>query len=163
MQFFFLEAIDLELPAIGAVQGRQPHTAREDLYETLIHDFGELPGKKKVNEAQFAVVNVNPSVVPNPYVPAFRIFSYNATGAADYNGTQLRINKDRKHGHPRGPKVDKKRCKDEPWRDTWRCHLTEKWHSDPESPVRTNTLWTPLGFAQVGSRFTESRLATRDG
>jgi endopolyphosphatase len=107
-----------------------------------MQDFGGLPRRKAADEAGFAAVNVNPSVVPE-YVPAFRVYAYNITAAP------VRASKDRHHGHHRGPKGDKRRCKEAPWRDTWRCRLTAKWHSDPASPARANGRWTPLGFAQV--------------
>ncbi|TRM67571.1 Metallo-dependent phosphatase-like protein [Schizophyllum amplum] len=55
---------------------------KSDLWETLVDDFGELPGEKKVTDLdEYAVVNVGPSVVPNPYVPTFRVYAYNVTGA----------------------------------------------------------------------------------
>jgi hypothetical protein len=226
LQFFFLEGRDLDLPgdepaslkniSLSSSSSSQlyseddPKTAREDLFATLLHDFSELPKHRKAtDEAQYAIVNVNPSVVPNPYVPAFRVYVYNTSEArryipasteefdtdfseadvdeeydvdadadvdededdadsdADINGThngtfdstlndmRVTIGKDRKHGHHRGPKGDKQKCKEMPWRDTWYCRLpSEKgergpWHSDPASPIRRNGRWTPLGFAQV--------------
>jgi endopolyphosphatase len=119
-------------------------------------DFGELPTRKAADEANFVPVNVNPSVVPE-YLPAYRVYAYNTTGRP----SPPRTTKDRHHGHHRGPKVDKKRCKDAPWRDTWRCRLTEKWHSDPDSPARTNRRWTPLGFAQASHCATGTPAANR--
>ncbi|KAJ7507820.1 endopolyphosphatase [Mycena galericulata] len=133
--FFFLEADDLALHEPQAV------TSKEDLFETLIADFAAMPKAKNVNLDNYAVINVSPSVVPNPYLPSFRVFSYNVTGAATSLG--------RKHGHPRGGGKDKeKQCKLDAYRETWRCQLNESWHSDPDAPSRSNQLWTPLGYAQ---------------
>jgi endopolyphosphatase len=145
LQFFFLEATELDLPAESSGAAKPRPNSHEDLYTVLLQDFAELPKRKATDEANFVPVNVAASLVPNPYFPAFRIYVYNTTGAT----SPTIQGKNRKHGHRRGPKVDKKRCKDAPWKDRWRCHLTSKWHIDPDSPARKNKLWTPLGFAQV--------------
>ncbi|KAJ7433853.1 hypothetical protein B0H11DRAFT_2120644 [Mycena galericulata] len=122
--FFFLEADDLALHEPQAV------TSKEDLFETLIADFAAMPKAKNVNLDNYAVINVSPSVVPNPYLPSFSGVPYN-------------------HGHPRGGGKDKeKQCKLYAYRETWRCQLNESWHSDPDAPSRSNQLWTPLGYAQ---------------
>jgi len=128
-------------------KGEAPTPANEDgLYKTLLKEFSALPKSPKM--ADYAVVNVAPSVVPNPYLPAFRIFSYNITDArGDY---RLATKKKRKHGHPRGDKGNKTvHCKSEEYQNTWRCHLDQPWFSDPDSPSRSNQRWSPLGFAQV--------------
>lgn len=141
--FRFLEADDLELPADPP--GAQPRAARTDLYASLITDFEDLPRRRKIDEGDYAVVNVAPAVVPNPYTPAFRIFSYNVSGAPtragaaaaaaegpagvrlEHGGEEGAMGKDRKHGHHRGGKGDKKSgCKEgRPWADTWRCQLRQ--------------------------------------
>ncbi|KAF8897542.1 endopolyphosphatase [Infundibulicybe gibba] len=139
---FFVEAIDLQL-----VEG--PHNSTYmDLYDTLLVEFDALPkSAKATNMDDYAVINVAPPVVPNPYVPTFRVFSYNISGAGhDGDPTEQ---KKRKHGHHRGDHGNKAaKCKTEPYRNTWKCHLNESWYSDPHSPSRTNRLWTPLGYAQ---------------
>ena len=55
--------------------------AHDGLYDDLMDDFGRMRKEKKRDEADYAVVNVSPSVVPNPLLPSFRVFSYNVTGA----------------------------------------------------------------------------------
>ncbi|KAJ7047361.1 endopolyphosphatase [Mycena alexandri] len=136
--FFFLEADDLDIvePATSPLRGQQ------DLFETLLADFAAMPKAKVINLDEYAVINVSPSVVPNPYLPSFRVFSYNVTGAAI-------TNLGRKHGHRRGKNKDKAaQCKLDAYRETWRCQLNEEWHSDADAPSRSNQLWTPLGYAQ---------------
>jgi endopolyphosphatase len=131
-----------------------------DLYQTLLHEFSAIPKTSdKVNLDDYAVINVSPPVVPNPYLPTFRIFSYNITridnasdieedGFSQTTKTQLK----RKHGHHRGEHGNKaSQCKTEPFKDTWKCRLNETWYSDPDAPSRRNTQWTPLGYAQVHS------------
>jgi endopolyphosphatase len=145
LQFFFLEADDLK---VWSQHDASPEvivtSSVDDLYDTLLHDFGALRKLgKKLSHDNFAVINVSPSVVPNPYLPSFRIFSYNITGAESRQITPLK----RKHGHKHGGKEEKK-CKGRQ-RKTWKCNLKEPWHSDPEAPSRNNTLWSPLGYAQV--------------
>jgi endopolyphosphatase len=117
------------------------------LYYSLIDDFGELPKKGKTDLDNYGVVNVSPSVVPNPYLPSFRIYTYNITHAGD--NTNMKKKKKRKHGHRRGEGNKAELCKKKANKDSWRCKLDKPWHSDPDAPSRTNTLWSPLGYAQV--------------
>jgi endopolyphosphatase len=133
----------------------------DGLYDELIEDFTALRREVKArSEDDFAVVTVAPSVVPNPYLPSFRVYAYNVTAAADGSMLLKKTKKDKKDkkkkkkkkGHRRGPqKGDRfKLCKEDEARlKSWRCHLAEEWHSDPDAPCRTNKLWTPLGYAQV--------------
>jgi endopolyphosphatase len=67
----------------------------------------------------YAVVNVAPSVVPNPYLPSFRIYSYNTTGGTERPSEQEK----RRHGHRRGSDGNNATCKSDKYADTWRCHL----------------------------------------
>ena len=129
-KFFFLKADDL-LDGLGA--GRQHYSTWKTLFETLIGEFSDLPDPMDYDH--YAVVNVSPSVVPNPYVPSFRVFSYNITGT-----TRVDHASDKPRGSERR---HRKKC------ESWRCQVGQ-WHSDPESPSRKNGLWTPLGYAQVG-------------
>ena len=62
-----------------------PETQRKkkDLYGTLLKEFAQMRKSiEKIDHDNYAVVNVAPSVVPNPYLPSFRIFSYNISGPA---------------------------------------------------------------------------------
>jgi len=121
------------------------------LYRTLLDEFAELPKSKKLDEDNFGVVNVSPPVVPNPYLPSFRIFSYNVS---DSEGQQRR-NQDREAGMVELKKPGSggrfSKCSHKEYRDTWRCQLNQTWHSDATSPSRMNQLYTPLGYAQVRS------------
>lgn len=146
-QFFFLEAIDLvpktKFKFINGV----------GLYESLLKDFSTLPKSSNIVMDEYAVVNVAPSVVPNPYLPSFRIFTYNISRNAQHElqgALKKKKGSKRKHGHDRGNKGNKTtHCQIEEHQETWICHLNDPWHSDPDSPSRSNQRWTPLGFAQV--------------
>ena len=144
-----MEAIDLQfLPE----DDEQPSKMGQELYETLLREYSALPAKPKdLDFADYAIVNVAPSVVPNPYLPGFRVFVYNIS-AGDNVDTEG--SKKRKHGHRHGNHGDKASyCRTEIYRDTWKCYLNESWHSDSESPSRSNKQWTPLGYAQVRAMY----------
>ncbi|TDL29508.1 hypothetical protein BD410DRAFT_26204 [Rickenella mellea] len=146
--FFFIEKDDLDLPEENSRARR-----KEMLDEALLNDFSELPKEGKTNLDEFAVVNVAPSVVPNPYVPSFRVFTYNVTGAEEDGGIEARRKKKkkkgskRKHGHRR-PEKDRpaKECKEK--EERWECRPKKPWYSDASAPSRKNELWSPLGYAQ---------------
>ncbi|KAG6821271.1 hypothetical protein H0H93_002381 [Arthromyces matolae] len=140
--FSFLESIDLEFTddknKFSVLRSATP------LYDTLLREYAALP-LKKLNHDEYTVVNIAPSVVPNPYLPSFRIFAFNVTGER-YN---YKVNKGREHGHQRGDGGDKdKKCLLKKYKNTWKCYLNETWNSDPESPSRSNKQWSPLGYAQ---------------
>lgn len=134
-------------------------SSNKGLFDSIIDNFSDIPkASKKVDHDNYGVINVSPSIVPNPYLPTFRIFSYNVTGtqsAADIQLTSpddyVHTHKDRTPGHHRGRKDGDKKalCKKKEHRDTWKCRLRDPWFSDEAAPSRTNSLWTPLGFAQV--------------
>ncbi|KAL0070755.1 Endopolyphosphatase [Marasmius tenuissimus] len=160
--FFFVEAVDLELeldrqkdmPA-GETPGGVEINGEGDLYSAIMDDFATLPSTSKVELDEYAVINVSPPVVPNPYLPTFRIFSYNISSVEAAVNKKKKKKKGkkggkRKPGHHRGKHGDKSvHCKEEPFQTSWKCHLSnDTWHSDPESPSRKNQLWTPTGYAQ---------------
>jgi endopolyphosphatase len=115
-------------------------------------NFYDPTKPKDLDFADYAIVNVAPPVVPNPYLPAFRVFAYNISAGDDTEIMKTIMGKKRRHGHRRGDHDDKASyCRKEIYRETWKCYLNESWHSDPESPSRNNKQWTPLGYAQVCS------------
>jgi endopolyphosphatase len=142
-----LEAGDLEFPSksdLAPASDTVKSEGHDGLYDSLINDFGDLPTKGKTDHDNYGVVNISPSVVPNPYLPSFRIYTYNITNNRDY------VNKKkRKHGHRRGAGNKDELCKKKKYKNSWRCKLDKPWHSDPDAPSRMNTLWSPLGYAQV--------------
>jgi len=159
--FFFLTTEDMILPDEDE-DSLQAWRKRESLAETLMNDFGELPSAKKTDLDEYAVINVSPSVVPNPYLPSFRVFAYNITGAPvirqEGQGTdddttidaekKKKKGSKRKHGHGH-PKKDKNiDCSKKEYRDTWACRPKKPYHASEDSPSRENQLWTPLGYAQ---------------
>ncbi|KZP17262.1 endopolyphosphatase [Athelia psychrophila] len=148
--FHFIEANDLNIWAEPA-KAMSP----SGLFEGIIETFENIPKESKIDYDDYGVVNVSPSVVPNPYLPSFRIFSYNITDAGSQmmrpSDSKLRVHttKDRTPRHRSGRAGDKKKlCKLKEYRDTWKCQLREAWHSDEEAPSRQNKLWSPLGYAQ---------------
>jgi endopolyphosphatase len=156
-QFFFIEAIDLELELDNQQRTAEDVDTTENggLYDAIIEDFSKLPSTSKVNLDRFAVINVSPPVVPNPYLPTFRIFSYNVSGYETV-GEEEKKKKKKKGGrkgpgHHRGDHGNKDvLCKETPYSLSWKCHLSnDSWNSDPEAPSRMNKLWSPTGYAQV--------------
>ncbi|KAJ8454870.1 hypothetical protein ONZ51_g12778 [Trametes cubensis] len=124
---------------------------KKELYRLLLQEFSDLPRAQNLNHDNYAVVNVAPSVVPT-YLPSFRIFAYNTTGEAYLPGQLGNASLD--ESQPGRPSRSLKAlsgalCADAEHAESWRCHLEEEWHSNPESPSRMNRLWTPLGYAQV--------------
>ena len=146
LQFSFLEAIDLEFTKdeeIKVAKGR-------GLYEMLLAEYSAIPTKiGDLDLGEYAVVNTAPPVVPNPFVPSFRVYSYNISAGDEIT----RRKRNRNRGHRRGDRHEKEaHCKLERNRDTWKCFLNATRHTDPDSPSRSNRLWTPLGYAQVSYR-----------
>jgi endopolyphosphatase len=149
-QFFFLDAEDLhtfpKLDSQKSEHGKFKVRSGGTLYGSLLEEFSSLPNSPKMTD--YAVVNVAPSVVPNPYLPAFRVFSYNITGAS---GDTHMVNQKRKHGEHRNDRNSTASCENPDYQKTWRCHLDQPWNSDENSPSRSNQRWSPLGYAQVSA------------
>ncbi|KAI0750846.1 Metallo-dependent phosphatase-like protein [Daedaleopsis nitida] len=119
---------------------------KKELYRLLLEEFGDLPKAQNLDLDNYGVVNVSPSVVPQ-YLPSFRIFVYNHTGVQYEPGDLGGV--DEQPGRSRSMKdTVGALCADPEYENTWRCQLTKPWHSSPRAPSRTNTLWTPLGYAQ---------------
>ncbi|EKM59064.1 uncharacterized protein PHACADRAFT_249247 [Phanerochaete carnosa HHB-10118-sp] len=151
--FFFLDARTLE--SDGSMDGGSAHTSgkHKDLYATLLKDFDHLyKTEKDLDYDGIAVVNVAPSVVPSPYLPSFRIISYNITGSRYVPGLlgDSDTGSGDNHQHYLGDFMDRERlCQgSSSFNESWRCRLNSPWHSSPHSPSRTNRLFTPLGYAQ---------------
>ncbi|KAH9977959.1 endopolyphosphatase [Lactifluus volemus] len=147
--FFLLEAGDLEFLSESDLTPVDNITlkGRKRLYDSLVDDFSNLPKKGETDHDNYGVVNVSPSVVPNPYLPSFRIYTYNITQARDSAYVKSKKPK-RKHGKQRGGGDKQKLCKKKKYEDSWRCKFDQPWHSDPDAPSRINSLWSPLGYAQ---------------
>ncbi|KAJ8456328.1 hypothetical protein ONZ45_g18763 [Pleurotus djamor] len=151
--FTFVEAEDLQIVEPPRVAG-----GKEELWKDLLQEFAALPKAKDLDYDNYSVINVSPPVVPNPYVPTFRVFSYNITGyKTGFEGMGKR--KHRKNRGKHGNKATE--CKKEPYKSSWKCHLDEPWHSDADSPSRQNRLWTPLGYAQYYIPHLENANKTR--
>jgi endopolyphosphatase len=149
-QFFLLEADDLQLDELDTADDNLLYTAgRDSLFQALMEDFSAIPRISNDSDYDnYAIINVSPSVVPNPYLPAFRVYVFNITHTDEVKAKKK--GKKRKHKHPSGPHGDKeRRCREAPYEDTWKCRLNQPWHSDGSAPSRRNELWTPVGYAQV--------------
>ncbi|KZT12740.1 uncharacterized protein LAESUDRAFT_13671 [Laetiporus sulphureus 93-53] len=151
--FFFIDAESIREERNSTPTRGDPHDeGRKGLYKTLLRVFEDIKTPHKISYDDYGVVNVSPSVVPNPYLPSFRIFTYNITGTpyipADVRraGTSIEAGSDSARSEDRQA-VDSSACQE---RDSWSrtCRLWQPWHSSPDSPSRTNTLWSPLGYAQ---------------
>ncbi|KAG2141710.1 Metallo-dependent phosphatase-like protein [Suillus bovinus] len=157
--FYFVKAADLN---VSPEEDRMiSHSSEGTMFEALMADFKALAKRSKhLNYDDYAVVNVSPSLVPNPYLPSFRVFSYNISGlgsttvgAVGEDEYLLMTKKERasrwkhlpyRHGNDGN---DGRQCTSAEYRDSWRCKF-RPWRSDSHAPSRQNTLWTPLGYAQ---------------
>ena len=129
------------------------------LFDSLLADFSKIPEPlKEIHYDSYAVLNINSAIVPHPYIPSFRVFAYNITGlsstvkdiSSDPHLQKTKaawrrraLNKEQIH------MLKKQKCERKKYRNTWRCHFGKPWHSNSESPSRRNSLWSPLGYAQV--------------
>jgi len=156
--FFFLDAQVMSNPSsnrsIDMVDPVGAQRKKKDLYGTLLKEFAHMHhGVKKVDHDNYAVVNVAPSVVPNPYLPSFRIFSYNISGPAYLPGQLGDTGTTEGQGLTEGDlqgnvSLEAFSCSDEAFQKEERCRKVKSWNSSPNSPSRRNTLWSPLGYAQ---------------
>lgn len=117
------------------------------LYKILLEEFALLPQPKKIDLDEYAIINVSPSLVPNPYLPTFRIFTYNITNVEDALADGSLGQKTRQIPQGNGRKASL--CEEERYRDSWKCKLEFNPPSNPDAPSRRSKLWTPLGYAQV--------------
>lgn len=148
--FSFLEADEIDMSA--------EISSSSTIFETLIADFSEIPEPlEDTHYDNYAVVNVNAAIVPNPYIPSFRIFTYNTTGLSGfakdvssdpYLQTIKASQRHRALNQRQIRPFKTPKCEHEEYHNTWRCQFDKPWHSDSESPSRRNSLWSPLGFAQ---------------
>lgn len=163
-QFFLLDSADLARPSLSETPDNiDDHPIGlqrkyKELYDNLLKDFAGLPkASQNINHDNYAVVNVAPALVPNPYLPSFRIFVYNTTGIAYTPGdlghnAQLDSEATETHGTDnRLSDLAASLCANPANENTWRCKLDQPWHSNESSPSRENRLWTPLGYAQVSA------------
>lgn len=146
----------MKIKSGATVKPDSPGTRNQaTLLEELFKTFEALPKAKQVDLDQYAIINVSPSVVPNPYLPSFRVYSYNITGVStiglkDDIKERIKEEKSQRHHHRRkGERGEEPDCKQEKHQGTWACRPKKPYHVDPESPSRTNQLWSPLGYAQV--------------
>ncbi|CAL1700593.1 unnamed protein product [Somion occarium] len=153
--FFFLDAQEVthngQARSSDALEEDEQDVKKKhkDLYGSLLKNFNHVSKVSNIDHDNYAVVNVAPSVVPNPYLPSFRIFSYNISGSPYVPG-DLGVIVDGRG--PRGSNAPRPDCLDDLARQNAtfekECHPSGHWNSSPNSPSRRNGLWSPLGFAQ---------------
>jgi endopolyphosphatase len=163
LEFYYVEAADLNIRDEGDTLLSQ-RSESGTIFDELMASFEALPeASEHLNYDDYSIVNVSPSLVPNPYLPTFRVFSYNISGlqssfvgAVGEDEYLKKTKMDRvsrwkhlpyRHGNREnnGPQ-----CGSAGYRDSWRCKGFRPWRSDGRAPSRQNSLWSPLGYAQVG-------------
>jgi len=152
--FSFLDADDIDM----SIKESTATSSGITLFDMLIADFSEIPSPlEEIHYDNYAVVNTNAAIVPNPYIPSFRVFAYNITGLSSaakdissdpYLQTTKAAWRRRSLNHEHARELKKPKCQRKEYRNTWRCHFDKPWYSDGESPSRSNSLWSPLGYAQ---------------
>ena len=152
IQFFLLDAQALSRRHNASLTSGNEATVlkhnKKELYRLLLQEFADVPKAENLDHDNYGVVNVAPSLVPT-YLPSFRIFVYNTTGELYEPGHLGRDSFERRTRSRSMRDVAGQLCDDVEYANTWRCKLTQPWHSNPRSPSRENMLWTPLGYAQV--------------
>jgi len=153
--FSLLDADDIDM---STTESTTPTSTGTTLFDMLIADFSEIPSPlEEIHYDNYAVVNTNAAIVPNPYIPSFRVFTYNITGLSSpvkdissdpYLQTTKAAWRRRSLNHEHVRELKKPKCESKEYRNTWRCHFGKPWYSDSESPSRSNSLWSPLGYAQ---------------
>ncbi|KAG1735733.1 Metallo-dependent phosphatase-like protein [Suillus paluster] len=146
--FSFLDADDIGMDMSAEI------FSGSTIFETLIADFLEIPEPlEETHYDNYAVVNVNAAIVPNPYIPSFRVFAYNTTGLSGFArdvGSDPYLQTTKATRRRRALNDKQVRASKKPMCElkTWKCQFDKPWHSDSESPSRSNSLWSPLGYAQ---------------
>lgn len=158
-EFYYVEAADLN---IG--HGLRPQSSKSGtIFDDLMASFEALPETSgHLDYDDYAIVSVSPSLVPNPYLPTFRVFSYNISGLESpsvggisgdeyFQKTRMERATRWKHLPYRHGNRGKNgaECGSAEYRDSWRCKHFHPWRVDSHAPSRQNSLWTPLGYAQV--------------
>lgn len=152
--FYFMKADDVHVDGDAKLKtfNLTEHTA--SLFDTLVADFSRLPAPQDgMDYGNYAVVNVNPSVVPNPYVPTFRAYAYNVTGLPTSGvrevGGSERCDRVGFRGSPDYQGKSESGAMKWEGRDELKgCGVDFDGRVPFGSPSRRNLLWTPLGYAQ---------------
>lgn len=144
-------------------------TRAEDLKRIecdLKHDYGTLPGPSRTDMDYYSAFHLAPSVVPT-YFPSVRVWTYNTTPAHgnrpwaasshvddfDYNDTAaldglLFGDELEDEGDDDVYITGGRRSHRRPHRKQRRRHRKLPRYASADSPIRSNTFLTPLGFSQ---------------
>ncbi|KAI6113670.1 hypothetical protein EV401DRAFT_2090727 [Pisolithus croceorrhizus] len=150
--FYFMKADDVHVDGDANLGTLNLAEHAASLFDMLVADFSRLPGPQDgIDYGDYAVVNVNPSVVPNPYVPTFRAYAYNVTGLQEVGGGE-RHDRFGFRGSPDHQGMSESgtmKGRGGPERDKLEgCGVDFDCGVHFGSPSRRNLLWTPLGYAQ---------------
>lgn len=167
---FFVQEDEEEARAQVAdvAQGEgEVHVKEEGLPGDLRQDYSTLPGKGRTNEDMYSVFYIAPSIVPT-YYPSIRLWTYNTTEEGRYIAATspaqpaIAVEEDieeedenedeedldspfrslsRHHHRPTPPKKRKGKKHKKKRRALPR-------HASPDSPSRTNTYLSLLGYSQ---------------
>ncbi|KAI6003997.1 hypothetical protein EDD15DRAFT_2385097 [Pisolithus albus] len=155
--FYFMKADDVHVDGDTKLKTLKLTEHAASLFDALVADFSRLPGPQDgMDYGNYAVVNVNPSVVPNPYVPTFRAYVYNVTGLPTGGGREVggserydRVGFRGSPDHQGKPEGGAMKWEGGPGRDELKaCGVDFDGRVPFGSPSRWNLLWTPLGYAQ---------------
>lgn len=53
---------------------------KKDLYHVLMKQFSKIKEPEKADVDTYSIIHTTPSLVPNPFVPAIRVWGYNVSG-----------------------------------------------------------------------------------
>lgn len=155
--FYFMKADDVHVDGDTKLKTLKLTEHAASLFDALVADFSRLPGPQDgMDYGNYAVVNVNPSVVPNPYVPTFRAYVYNVTGLPTGRGREVgeserydRVGFRGSPDHQGKSESGAMKWEGGPGRDELKaCGVDFDGRVPFGSPSRWNLLWTPLGYAQ---------------
>jgi endopolyphosphatase len=164
-EFYYVSVADLDVRPEGDTPLFQS-SKKGTIYDEVMASFEALPEtSEQLNYDDYAIVSVSPALVPNPYLPTFRIFSYNISGLQSSSvgavGEDEYLQKTKmgraarwmhlpyRHGDHGN---NSPQCRSASYRDSWKCKRLRSWRSDGLAPSRKNSLWSPLGYAQVRRR-----------
>jgi len=126
------------------------YKSKKNLFQILMRSFARLEKPSQLDLDTFSVIHTSPSVVPNPYLPTLRVWSYNVSGLGVVGLTAASERIGRKNGSKgKDARPSKKRCKRREDKYKWWCQLPKRpWYSDENAPSRKNGPLTPLGYVQ---------------
>lgn len=165
--FFIQESSQAATASSAGAEQLPPPVVMKHVETDLRHDYASLPGSARTHMDYYSLFYVSPSVIPT-YMPSVRVWTYNTSLAHDnrpgllaadeadraallsfvsYDSCEQadtdpacveeRVHIEKKVRHHRRPK-----------RKSHRRHRKLPRYASPQSPSRTNTFLSPLGYSQ---------------